>query len=67
MSIQQTHNNLPYRLFGNLYLEDPVEHLDCVTLTRLKELEPHFQLLESDTEWQNGTLWFSKLLFSLAL
>jgi hypothetical protein len=38
-----------YRIFGNLWLDDPREHLSKQALDRLRDLEPHFRMLETRT------------------
>lgn len=38
--------NYDYHLFGNLWLEDPKDHLDLHALKRLQEFKPLIQELE---------------------
>jgi len=37
---------LSYRLYGDLFLEDPSLYLESQQLDRLRVLEPHFRDLE---------------------
>ena len=42
----QTMASLPYRMFGELYLEEPMGILDRSHLDTLRNLEPHLRSLE---------------------